>query len=1033
MDSVCEKLLESANFKPYLFKKNSAWLGHLPFAAWLIQIYKPSIFVELGTHWGHSYFSFCQSVYEANLATQCYAIDTWQGDEHAGQYGDEVFHHVNVHNQEHYAGFSRLLRMTFDEALNYFSDASIELLHIDGLHTYEAVNHDFESWLPKLAPGAVVLFHDINVRERGFGVWKLWEELQIRYPNTLEFLHSHGLGILQLDGATEAKKLVWLNCNTSEKLQLKNYFAALGARQWERFEFSQIKIHVNHLSQSIAERDSNINSLGQVIAARDEQIVRLNQTIAEYDAQLTYHKQTVADRDNQIANLNQVIAQHDGLIANLNRIIADYEGQLVNLQNTVAKRDMQILQAQSTVKAILESTSWKLTAPIRFFGKAVRHAKKAYILRKSIFDLALRYSRRHSVFELFKRTFYIMSKEGLEGIRSRLRDFNSNPHKPESKLANTLEKPAYQPLSSIDINKYEYFFFDVFDTAIIRLFQRPIDLFEYISVRTEDPEFHIRRIQKETKTRELFLDRKDISIFEIYKDFADASIDEEIATELKFCVANPEVYLFYSKLLSAGKKIYFISDMYLNKSTIAEMLERNGFSVYADIFVSSEDDYIKGDGSRFEWLKKSLPSCIGNAIHIGDNIIADFMQPTSYGFDAIHYMESHAYYQHDSFLNSKIEFLNSKQSLGLSFLISVFRYWKSGFHDQVPNYWRQFGFLFGGALVSVFCGFINSQILKNKLSCNKIFFLARDGDIMSQIYRLFYDDVEAAYLMASRRCMSFPSLIDLSHAEDVETLKLFTTTIGVSGTKDILERFGYTNLGDLEADLKKIGPDPSKWAEPMILECFLRNKKSILEKAITERRVLFDYLSKINFFDQKDIVIVDVGWGGSIQNSLVKLLKLWGYEKKNLHGIYLGVNDKVAHKNNKVGFLFNGDQTHFAEYFNLIELITSSPQNGIVRIDYANGTFFPISGTVNEHEKQRQFVAAEIQKGIIDFAQIVKEQDIAGLDFIRPYDFQALFESLRDHASEEDIVQFRKLKHAMMIGNNYTHTVLNLKPQQILS
>jgi len=232
-------LIAAASFTPNLLQSPSAWLGHLPFACGVIQEVKPKIFVELGAHYGHSYFAFCQSVVEAGLSTKCYAVDTWQGDEHAGQYDNEIFAKVNAYHQEHYAGFSRLLRMTFDDAVAYFADESIDLLHIDGLHTYEAVRHDFETWLPKLAPGAVVMFHDTNVRERNFGVWKLWEELQTRYPNNLEFVHSHGLGVLQLNNAPDDMRLEWLQPDSPEKHILMNYFAALGSRQLERFELNE--------------------------------------------------------------------------------------------------------------------------------------------------------------------------------------------------------------------------------------------------------------------------------------------------------------------------------------------------------------------------------------------------------------------------------------------------------------------------------------------------------------------------------------------------------------------------------------------------------------------------------------------------------------------------------------------------------------------------------------------------------------------------------------------------------------------------
>lgn len=141
------RLIDAAAFSPLSFGDPSAWTGHLPFAAWVIRETSPRIFVELGTHFGTSYFSFCQAVKVHQLNTQCFAVDTWQGDEHAGIYGEEVFQKVTAHAAEHYAEFSKLLRMKFDEALSYFSDNSIDLLHIDGFHTYEAVKHDFETWL----------------------------------------------------------------------------------------------------------------------------------------------------------------------------------------------------------------------------------------------------------------------------------------------------------------------------------------------------------------------------------------------------------------------------------------------------------------------------------------------------------------------------------------------------------------------------------------------------------------------------------------------------------------------------------------------------------------------------------------------------------------------------------------------------------------------------------------------------------------------------------------------------------------------
>lgn len=189
--------LPSSRFKPrrYCPGRIGNWSGHLPFAADLTDALKPSLLVELGTHYGESYFGFCQAIREQGLSCQAFAVDTWAGDSQTGRYGDHVFQEVSAYNAAHYQSYSTLLRMTFDEATEYFGDGTIDLLHLDGCHTYEAIQHDFGLWLPKVRAGGVILLHDVAVREGDFGAWRFWEEVSPSYPS-FAFHHDCGLGVL---------------------------------------------------------------------------------------------------------------------------------------------------------------------------------------------------------------------------------------------------------------------------------------------------------------------------------------------------------------------------------------------------------------------------------------------------------------------------------------------------------------------------------------------------------------------------------------------------------------------------------------------------------------------------------------------------------------------------------------------------------------------------------------------------------------------------------------------------------------------
>jgi len=246
----------AAFLNPVRLVSPASWVSHIPFAFWIVDVTRPQTLVELGTQSGNSYSAFAQAVQYLGIDTACYAVDTWRGDEHTGPYDEQVFADWSAFHDRHFARFSQNLRMTFDEARQQFSDGSIDLLHIDGLHTFDAVRHDFETWRTAMTRRGVMLFHDVNVRQGDFGVWRFWEELKTAYPS-FTFRHGHGLGVLAVgpDRATEIDWLTSLEPGSNAFTTVQSFFAALGEAWQVRFQFDEQSARVARTEGLAAELD----------------------------------------------------------------------------------------------------------------------------------------------------------------------------------------------------------------------------------------------------------------------------------------------------------------------------------------------------------------------------------------------------------------------------------------------------------------------------------------------------------------------------------------------------------------------------------------------------------------------------------------------------------------------------------------------------------------------------------------------------------------------------------------------------------
>jgi hypothetical protein len=306
----------------YPLASTSPWGGHREFVYDLICWLEPKSILELGTHYGVSLFAFAQAVKFNNLPTKISAIDTWEGDEQAGFYGNEVLDSVKKVQSTFFPKVEiNLIQATFDKGIQQIPDGSCDIIHIDGLHTKEAVMEDFRISSPKLSPNGIMLFHDVDP-DCGYGSALFFNELCEKYPG-FRFTHSWGLGVLSLKQNPFIDTLL----DMFQKKYLERY------EYFYRANFSE-KAYAKSV-MLIEEKDTLIQKLEALITDRDEAIKA--QTIL------------IQERDIAIKKLDSMVADRDILIKDQERILQDFRLAFENTEKLVQERDLYIKQLESQI------------------------------------------------------------------------------------------------------------------------------------------------------------------------------------------------------------------------------------------------------------------------------------------------------------------------------------------------------------------------------------------------------------------------------------------------------------------------------------------------------------------------------------------------------------------------------------------------------------------------------------------------------------------------------------------------------------
>ena len=767
--------------------------------------------------------------------------------------------------------------------------------------------------------------------------------------------------------------------------------------------------YIDKLESSVTEKNNLHIELNNIISKQLSEKENLN---------IELHKQKkIIDKQYLIENTQK-------------ETISRQEQEKLELINIIHEKDNIITIINSDIHELRQSTSWRVSQPLRTLG-SFQIKNKLKILVKSI-------QMGGGLSSTVKKSLHIYKKEGLEGIKARLfvasHHLNhankkiSEKNSTHSKNTSNIQKTNWlEETKKIDISEYDIISFDIFDTAIIRLFESPTDIFSHIEKNKKIKDFRSKRIQSEQQAREKNSHKKDVTLHDIYQTL-EHSIDIELEAELLLTAANPVIYDLYNRAKSANKKIIFVSDMYLTDVHIEKILTKNGYTTYDKLYVSSMDDLPKGDGSRFVDLKKVLGE--QKILHIGDNTLADYEWPKRHGIDSIKYHDPEEFFRNDALLASLYDDIKKQDSVSLSFLLGLYRNWTYGEKSEGWSIWRDIGFIFGGPLIHSFTHYISDACTQDQPV--DLYFLARDGMIIKAVYDELFKkpNQSTSYLLASRRAMTFPLFsMEQEACKNSTLLDLYSAIHEASTAEEVFERLAYPELKEILDNLKVSAKNNSILNKKSILKVLDKNHSVLSLKAQQEYNGMLEYLNQEDFF-KSNATLVDVGWNGTIQDCLSKISELSSENKNHcINGIYLGIVPTARNTVNKKGFIFDSNNSELyketAPFLDFIELLTSAPTHSLDK--FISKAPFVSFTQPSQEEKNRFEISKEIQHGIIDYTKSIKKTGTEESPMLSSKEISTLFNILKTNASPEITAVFNSIKHSRMPSESYIHSIINFE------
>ncbi len=448
---------------------------------------------------------------------------------------------------------------------------------------------------------------------------------------------------------------------------------------------------------------------------------------------------------------------------------------------------------------------------------------------------------------------------------------------------------------------------------------------QYRNERLSVAELYARRVEIES---ELVKNKGEAQVKVVYEEvlnsfgipISEASHFVELEGELEVRFAQPLPTIFDSFELSEPGKL-IISDYYGTKETISAIIDScvSGSKKEYDVIVSSEHLSSKRDSGKLFQSAGVANSELW--LHIGDNPSSDGQNAENHGarVELVKRLPLTVWNSHDSSVDELADALpfSISEGNGGAFLSDL-----------------------GVVTYTVVTSAFEEAIKAGK---KKVVYLSREGWILSSShtrllsilipYEIF--NIQGQHLECSRASTFFPSFW-----ENVEEgLEALSFQYPISNGESISQSMGLTDALAHQVKLELGFSEKVKTRN--VWSLLSETTRAAIKEYLREQATLIKTYLKILDITPENSILCDVGWRGTIQDSLSRILG------RDFEGIYLGLYSPFANvvsKGRKTGILVDENTSTnmipFLNFFGPLERALTIPGYQVLR--YENDS----SGTI---------------------------------------------------------------------------------------